>query len=284
MSAMLAPLSIAPRTSSRGLPRRSGVGAPRRRRGDLGRNDAKSSPSESSLNNKEKKVRRRREEADAVEAAWREGGGLLDGADEESVVRTVRGTVQVARHYEQLIEQQVFNLAKYGEGEVLPETHKDPVWVAQRLCMLQKLTNVPPQHVPDMVGQSGAGVLSLTPASVLRSMLAVKDLVPNGDASHMVRVEPDLLLTDTTHLAYSGGDVMRTLREMPMPEPCVRLLVTEEPGLLLGKGGLVRMEQVRDQVEEHRENLRAICEGVPDDGWLDVRAQRWFTNFFCGYY
>ena len=37
------------------------------------------------------------------------------------MVRTVRGTVQVARHYEQLIEQQVFNLAKYGEGEVLPQ-------------------------------------------------------------------------------------------------------------------------------------------------------------------
>jgi hypothetical protein len=281
-----ASLSFTPRPSPRGPSRRSGgVEAPRPgRRGGLQGCHAKSSPSAESLKNKETKARRKQEEYDEVEATWREGGGLLDGADEESVVRTVRGTVQVAKHYDLLIEQQVFNLAKYGEGEVLPDTHKDPVWVAQRLCMLQKLTNVPPQYVPDMVEQSGAGVLALTPASVLRSMLAVKDLVPNGDASHMVRVEPDLLLVDTTHLAYSGGDVMRTLREMPLPEPCVRLLVTEEPGLLLGKGGLVRTEQLREQALEHRDNLKAICEGVPDDGWLDVRSQRWFTNFFCGYY
>ena len=77
---------------------------------------------------------------------------------------------------------------------------------------------------------------------------------------------------------------MQTLRGMDIPEPCVRLLLAEEPGLMLGKGGLVRLDQIREQAETHAENLRSICDGVRDDEPLDVNAQRWFTNFFCGYY
>lgn len=222
---------------------------------------------------------------DAVEEAWRAGGGLLEGATEESVVRTVRGTIQVARHYAALIEQQKFNFGKYGEGPVLPDTHADPLWVAGRLCVVSRVTGVPPQHLPAMVESGGAGVLELEATAAMRVMLALKDLLPNADASHMVRVEPDLLLVDDpARLMHGGADAMTTLRAIPMPEPCVRLLLQEEPGLMLGKGGLVRLEQVRDQTEEYRANVEAICRGVPDDGWLDVDSQRWFTNFFCGYY
>lgn len=47
----------------------------------------------------ESKSNSRRELLNAsVEAAWREGGAL-EGATQEAVVRTVRGTIQVARHY-----------------------------------------------------------------------------------------------------------------------------------------------------------------------------------------
>ena len=219
----------------------------------------------------------------AVEAAWRDGGGLLEGATEESVVRTVRGTMAVARHYEALIDQQKFNFGKYGEGVILPDTHADAAWVAGRLCVVCRMTGVSPQDVPGMVEASGVGVLELEATAAMRAMLALKTLLPNADASHMVRVEPDLLLADAAHLTYSGADVMNTLRAI-LPEPCVRLLLQEEPGLLLGKGGVVRMEQVREQAEEHKDNIEAICRNVPDDGWLDVNAQRWFTNFFCGYY
>jgi len=34
----------------------------------------------------------------------------------------------VARHYIALIEQQKYNLAKYGEGVVCPESFADPLW------------------------------------------------------------------------------------------------------------------------------------------------------------
>jgi hypothetical protein len=209
-----------------------------------------------------------------VEAIWRDGGAL-DGATADAVERTVRGTIAVSRHYEQLIEQQKFNRGKYGEGDVLSDDHADPAWVAARLCLVGRMTGVPSEDVPGMVEVSGAGILSL---------MAIKDLVPNADASHMVRTEPDLLLADVDTIAHGGRDVMETLRGMDMPEPCVRLLVSEEPGLILGKGGLARLDQVREQAETHAANLRAICEGVADDEWLDVNSQRWFTNFFCGYY
>jgi hypothetical protein len=106
--------------------------------------------------------------------------------------------------------------------------------------------------------------------------------------SHMVRVEADLLVVgskDLDTIKYGGSSVMTTLREITaMPEPCVRLLVYEEPGLLLGKGGVLRMEQIRETAEEHKENLKATCVNVKDEEWLDVNAQRWFTNVFCGYY
>ena len=231
------------------------------------------------------KERKRELLREAVEAAWRDGGALDEGATEEQTLQTVRGTIQVARHYADLIEQQKFNLGKYGEGAVLPDVMADPLWVASRLGVISRVTGVSPEHLPAMVDVSGAGILELEATAAMRVMLALKDFLPNADASHMVRVEPDLLLVnDVDTIAYGGASVLSTLRDIPMPEPCCRLLLQEEPGLLLGKGGTVRLEQVREQTEEYRANIDAICEGVPDDGWLDVNSQRWFTNFFCGYY
>ena len=91
--------------------------------------------------------------------------------------------------------------------------------------------------------------MELTAGSIMKTMFELKFLVPNADLSHMVRVEPDLLVVgskDLDTIKYGGTSVMTTLREITaMPEPCVRLLVYEEPGLLLGKGGMLRMEQVR---------------------------------------
>ena len=58
---------------------------------------------------------------------WQQEGGL-NGATEDAMVRTVRGTMGVARHYIALIEQQKFNFGKYGEGVVCPESFADPLW------------------------------------------------------------------------------------------------------------------------------------------------------------
>lgn len=171
----------------------------------------------------ETKEARRARLNEEVERAWRDGGAL-EGATEDIVVRTVRGTVQVARHYAALIDQQKFNYGKYGEGEVLPDTHMDARWIAGRLCVVSRVTGVGSENVSTMVEVSGVGILELEAAAAMRVMLALKALIPNADASHMVRVEPDLLLVDdVARLAYGGADTMRTLRAMSMPEPCVRL-------------------------------------------------------------
>jgi hypothetical protein len=222
----------------------------------------------------------------AVESAWREGGALAN-SPKDDVQRVVLGTIAVARHYELLIEQQKTHFAKYGQGDVLPDDHADPAWVASRLRMVSVMTGVAPRSVPDMVQQGGAGILSLSANSIMRVVLELKALVPNGDVAHVVHLEPDLLIVgakDLKTVTYGGRDAMAFLRAIPMPEPCVRLLICEEPGLILGKGGVERLQQIRETAEEHGENMRATCAALDDEGWLDVNAQRWFTNVFCGYY
>ena len=222
----------------------------------------------------------------AVESAWREGGAM-SSYSKDDVHRAVLGTIAVARHYERLIEQQKYTFAKYGEGAVLPDDHGDPVWVASRLRMVSVMTGVEPRAVPDMVQAGGAGILSLSANSIMRTVLELKALVPNGDVAHAIALEPDVLLVgarDAMTVRRGGRDAMAFLRAIPMPEPCVRLLICEEPGLILGKGGIERLEQIRETADEHGENMRATCAALDDDGWLDVNAQRWFTNVFCGYY
>ena len=224
---------------------------------------------------------------EAVESAWRKGG-CLDGCSKESVGKTVRGTIAVARHYKNLIEQQKFNFGKYGTGNVFPDDFFCPEWVAGQLTMISKMTGVRAEDTCEMVQVAGASVLELTASSIMRTMFELKKLIPNADSSHMVRIEPDLLIvgsTDLESIKFGGASTMATLRQIPeMPEPCVRLLVYEEPGLLLGKGGVLRLEQIRETAEEHSENLAATCVDLSDEEWLDVNAQRWFTNVFCGYY
>ena len=91
----------------------------------MGRQDTQQS-GKSRSNSKEKrdKIKKRELLNSDVEAAWRDGGALLEGATQEAVTRTVRGTIQVARHYATLIEQQKFNFGKYGKGKEVPSrTH-----------------------------------------------------------------------------------------------------------------------------------------------------------------
>ena len=114
------------------------------------------------------KERKRELLREAVEAAWRDGGALDQGATEEQVVQTVRGTIQVARHYADLIEQQKFNFGKYGEGVVLPDVMADPLWVAGRLCVVSRVTGVNSEHLPSMVEVSGAGILELQATAAMR--------------------------------------------------------------------------------------------------------------------
>ena len=71
---------------------------------------------------KRDKINKRELLNSVVEAAWRDGGALLEGATQEAVTRTVRGTIQVARHYATLIDQQKFNFGKYGKGNEVPIT------------------------------------------------------------------------------------------------------------------------------------------------------------------
>ena len=229
---------------------------------------------------------RREKTRDAVEAAWREGE-VLDKKTADCVIRTVRGTIAVARHYERVIDQQRFHFGKYGCVEDFPDVFADPTWVASRLRMVHKMTGIEPESVPEMVQMRGAGVLSLTAKSIMKTVLELKKLVPNADVAHMCEIDPDLLVVgdrDLPSFATGGSRVLNALRDIPMPEPCVRLLIQEEPGLLLGKGGVTRLDQIRETADEHRENLTACCESAEDDGWLDVDAQRWFTNVFCGSY
>ena len=222
----------------------------------------------------------------AVESAWREGG-TMSSYPKDDVYRTVLDTIAVARHYERLIEQQKYTFAKHGEGDVLPDDHGDPVWVASKMRMVSVMTGVEPRSVPDMVRAGGAGILRLSANSIMRTVLELKALVPNGDVAHVVALEPDLLVVgarDAASIRYGGRDAMGYLRAIPLPEPCVRLLICEEPGLILGKGGIERLAQISETADEHAENVRATCAGLDDDDWLDVNAQRWFTNVFCGYY
>jgi hypothetical protein len=197
----------------------------------------------------------------------------------------VRRTLQLAKHFERLRFQQEVSRGKYGEGVVLPASHSDPIWLASRLRVLSRLTRVAPEELPAMVEIVGAELLNVSPAKVMRVVVALKDLLPVADASNVIASAPELLVVaDERVILYSGTDAMQTLRGMGIPEPCVRLLLAEEPGLMLGKGGLVRLDQIREQAETHAENLKSICDGVRDDEPLAVNAQRWFTNFFCGYY
>jgi hypothetical protein len=222
----------------------------------------------------------------AVESAWREGGAM-SSSPADDVRCAVLGTIAVARHCELLIERQKYHLAKYGEGAVLPDDRGDPVWVASKLRMVSVMTGVAPRSVPDMVHVAGTDILSLTANSIMRTVLELKALVPNGDVAHVVALEPDLLVVgarDAASIKYGGRDAMGYLRAIPLPEPCVRLLICEEPGLILGKGGVERLAQISETADEHAENVRATCAGLDDDDWLDVNAQRWFTNVFCGYY
>ena len=114
----------------------------------------------------------------------------MSSSPADDVRCAVLGTIAVARHCELLIERQKYHLAKYGEGAVLPDDRGDPVWVASKLRMVSVMTGVAPRSVPDMVHVAGADILSLTANSIMRTVLELKALVPNGDVAHVVALEP----------------------------------------------------------------------------------------------
>ena len=99
----------------------------------------------------------------------------------------------------------------------------------------------------------------------------------------MVSIEPMLLLEpDDEAVEYSARDALQTLSAFVGWPNVVEFIVQEEPSLLLGSNGQMRLEELRDAAEYYRENLAAVA----GDGreWLDVDAQRYVSNFFVQYY
>ena len=66
-----------------------------------------------------------------------------------------------------------------------------------------------------------------------------------------------------------------------MPSPCVNYLIQEEPGLILGDGGVERLEQIRDTVDQFDLSLLKFSE---NGQFLDVDSERWFVNNFVNFY
>jgi hypothetical protein len=58
-------------------------------------------------------------------------------------------------------------------------------------------------------------------------------------------------------------------------------LIQEEPGLLLGDGGVERLEQIRDAVDQFDLSLLKFSE---NGQFLDVDSERWFVNNFVNFY
>lgn len=56
-------------------------------------------------------------------------------------------------------------------------------------------------------------------------------------------------------------------------------LIQEEPGLILGDGGFLRLEQIRDASDEYKVSL-SLLKFTESGKFLDVDSERWFINNF----
>lgn len=121
------------------------------------------------------------------------------------------------------------------------------------------------------------------PKALFTRMTLLRRLVPRADTAHMVSIEPRLLIErDDAAVEYRARDALETLSAYVAFPNVVEFIVQEEPSLLLGVHGQMRLEELRDAAEYYKENLAAVA----GDGreWLGVDAQRYVSNFFVQYY
>ena len=141
------------------------------------------------------------------------------------------------------------------------------------------LTALPPPVVASLLSREDCPDAK----ALFTRMTLLRRLVPRADTAHMVSIEPMLLLEpDDEAVEYSARDALETLSAFVGWPNVVEFIVQEEPSLLLGTNGQMRLEELRDAAEYYRENLAAVA----GDGreWLDVNAQRYVSNFFVQYY
>jgi hypothetical protein len=125
---------------------------------------------------------------------------------------------------------------------------------------------------------------SLDARRVVARLVLLRALVPEGDVSHMIAVEPRLLSQRAGDEDFERGarDALEALERRVRWDNVRKFLIEREPGLLLGDGGSRRLDEIGDFASEHEANLSAVA----GDGtsWLDVGGQRFVENFLVRYY
>lgn len=143
---------------------------------------------------------------------------------------------------------------------------------------LAKLTNLDDQTLAAL----GDEVLDARP--LVKRMLLLRTLIRRGDVERMIACEPALVSRKITDedLEYRARDALEAIELRVKWRNVAEFLVECEPGLLLGYGGQMRLDEIRDFAVEHEENLAAIA----GDGeeWLSIPGQRWVSNFAISYY
>ena len=155
----------------------------------------------------------------------------------------------------------------------------NPLVMARALKRLSLALGLP-VDTASACAQMEPELLKLPASHLTRVMLVLRETNPRVDAAHMVALEPALLLLPPDELALVAADALEALR-LIFPEPCVALLIQEEPALLLSRGGIARLDVLRETAEAQAPNLAQLQ--LTRDGWLDVDAQRWFVNVFVEY-
>jgi hypothetical protein len=111
-------------------------------------------------------------------------------------------------------------------------------------------------------------------------MVLLRRLVPRGDLSYMISLEP-MLVSDALsdeEIEFRALDAMDALRARVPFDNVAEFMLEQEPSLLLGLDGQMRLNEIRDAAAEHEANLASIA----GDGkaWLGVREQQFVSNFF----
>lgn len=157
---------------------------------------------------------------------------------------------------------------------------EDPERVIHNTCRLADVFDTNVANV--LRAFSVSPFLCFTDATtVAKSILAMKRELPFCDVSNILTYRPELLVCDGEVLSMRIRDTKETLESYGMPSPCVNYLIQEEPGLLLGDGGVERLEQIRDAVDQFDLSLLKFSE---NGQFLDVDSERWFVNNFVNFY
>lgn len=120
--------------------------------------------------------------------------------------------------------------------------------------------------------------------AVVRRLLLLRSLVSRGDVESMIRAEPMLLSPDVSDedLEHRARDALEALALRVRWRNVREFLVEREPSLLLGVGGSMRLDEIRDFAVEHESNLDSIA--GDGEAWLSVNGQRFVENFLVRFF